>query len=167
MGTYKPNADRAQLRTTSTFQVPNLNPKRYPALHAALLKDTAGTLASELSSLLDDQRRAPRKPVEILGRLDQHDYHVPVRLLDISRTGTRLRLLRSRPLDVAHADRLRLRCHVVHEQEAVGVPLDVHVSLVRVGQTDAEAMELGFRFLQPSVEQISLIDRLQQLQTFC
>lgn len=150
-----------------TDMLRGLTPDRYPALHAALHSDSAGPIATELSLLLGQRSRAQRRQVEIMGRLDLNDWHITVRLLDVSESGVLLRLLRRKPFDLTQANRLRLRCHVVNDDLAQGLALDVHIALVRVGQVDNEAMELGFRFLDVTPDQHHVIQELQRSYVFC
>ena len=124
-----------------------VDPERFPSLHAALSSDSTGALNAELGELLGERRRATRHHVELLARLDHPDCHIPARVVDLSETGVRVRLLRRKPLDLMLCGRMRLRCLAAADEPSDAPHLDVEVGLVRIGRMDDEAIELGFRFL--------------------
>lgn len=143
-----------------------LDTERYPILAAALREEGNDGLAREVMSLLKERRRAPRRTLELLVRLDHPTFQLTARIEDLSETGIRLRLLRRKPLDLMACDRLRLRCHVMSDELSEGAALDIHVALVRVAHMDDQAVELGFRFLHVSPEQARVLHLLQRAYFF-
>ena len=141
-----------------------LSPERFPHLHAALAADEDGGLNAELNALLGDRRQSARHPVELLARLDHPDCHMTARVLDVSESGVRVRVLRRKPLNLMTCDRLRLRCLAICDEHRTGSPiphLDVQVGLVRVNRMDDEAVELGFRFLDLPEQQAQILEALR------
>lgn len=108
------------------------------------------------------KERAHRRKVHIEANLRQADEPdanaVPVRIVDISASGVRVRLPRSAEIDVMRADRMYL--NVTLESPEDQQVLGLFVSFVRVATMEDGHAELAFRFTYPSEETDRKLDRI-------
>jgi hypothetical protein len=117
----------------------------FPRLAAALGGPDGAELREELLRVLyRGRRRATRRQVTRVARLQGPDYDEVVLMTDISTTGVRLLVQRDCPLDVNKTGALRL---VVNASGQVAAfPLE----LVRVCANEGKHLDVACRFLEPA-----------------
>jgi hypothetical protein len=117
----------------------------FPVLAAALEGKQGDALRAELLTALSPafRNRAARQRVTRLGRLQTGDYDEVVMMMDISKTGVRLRVQKDCPLDINRAGSMRLLVSTSSGYHSLAV------QLVRVAAEQEKHLEVAFRFLEP------------------
>ncbi|HJL19503.1 MAG TPA: hypothetical protein RMH99_27825 [Sandaracinaceae bacterium LLY-WYZ-13_1] len=139
---------------------------QFPELWRAMRGARGDEFRRELLALIVERRpepRAPRRSSEVMAQLELSDREEPemVWLWDVSASGVRVTLPHGTPLDVEVAQRA---VFVLQAQTEAGVRrVRIPAAFVRVAGSDPLGLQLAFRFVDPTAEQVRALRGLEDL----
>jgi hypothetical protein len=138
-----------------------LRPGEFPHLERLLASPDGAALRQELGRLLATFRkpRAPRQEVRMMANLVMPDgREEPVLVEELSRTGLKVAVDRTVPLNLEELVATRLPLHVGNAAD--GEVLNLDCEFVRTAAVDADWSHLAFRFRTATAKQEATLERL-------